>query len=48
MPFGEAAMGGELIGFAEGAEEAIPPGDVAVVEAMQIELMMDGVVFGSL
>lgn len=45
---GEAAMGGEGVGFAEGAEEAVPPGDVAVVEAVQIELVVDGVVFGAL
>ena len=45
---GEAAMGSEGVGFAEGAEEAVPPGDVSVVEAMQIELVMDGVMFRAL
>src|SRR5580704_15832148 len=46
--FGEAAMGGEGVGFAEGAEEAIPPRDVSVVEAVQVELVVDGVMFRAL
>ena len=48
MVFGEAAVKSEGVGFAEGAEEAVPPGDVAVVETVNVELVMDGMVLGAL
>ena len=44
----EAAAGNEIVHIFEGAEEAIPPGDVAVVEGVNVELMVDGVMFGAL
>ena len=45
---GEAAMSGEGIGFAEGAEQSVPPRDVSVVKAMQVELVVDGVMLWAL
>jgi hypothetical protein len=45
---GEAALGGEVVGFAEGSEEAVPPGNVAEVEFVDVKLVMDGMVFGAL
>ena len=32
----------------EGTEKTIPPSDVAVVEGVNVELMVDGVMFGAL
>src|ERR1700730_837483 len=45
---GEAALGGEAVGFAEGSEEAVPPSNVAEVEFVDVKLVMDGMVFGAL
>jgi hypothetical protein len=44
---GEPHWGGELVGFAEGYEEAVPPGNVAEVEFADVQLAMDGMVFGA-
>jgi hypothetical protein len=44
----KAALGGEVVGFAEGSEEAVPPGNVAEVEFVDVKLVMDGMVFGAL
>jgi hypothetical protein len=41
---GKPAASGELVGLLEGPEEAVPPGDVAVVEIVNVELVMDRVV----
>ena len=48
MVLGKAASSCELIGVAEGAEEAVPPGDVAIIESVNVELVVDGVMFGTL
>ena len=45
---GKAALGGEVVGFTEGSEEAVPPGNVAEVEFVDVKLVMDGMVFGAL
>jgi len=45
---GEAALGSEVVGFAEGSEEAVPPGNVAEVELVDVKLVMDGMVLGTL
>ena len=45
---GEATLGGEVVGFAEGSEEAVPPRNVAEVEFVDVKLVMDGMVFGAL
>jgi hypothetical protein len=41
-------LGGEVVGFAEGSEEPVPPGNVAEVEFVNVKLVMDGMVFGAL
>jgi len=38
----------EVLRFAEGSEEAVPPGDVAIVEFVNVELVVNGVVLGTL
>lgn len=40
--------GCEFIGVAECPEDAIPPGDVAIIKSMNVELVVDGVMFGAL
>ena len=40
----EAALGGEVVGFAESSEEAVPPSNVAEVEFVDVKLVMDGMV----
>lgn len=45
---GEAALGGEVVSFVEGSEEAVPPGNVAEVEFVDVKLVMDGMVLGTL
>jgi hypothetical protein len=45
---GESTLGGEVVGFAKSSEEAVPPGNVAEVEFVDIKLVMDGVAFGTL
>ena len=37
----ETTRGGELIGIAKCSEDAIPPGDVTIVELVNVELVMD-------
>jgi hypothetical protein len=41
MIFGKAALGSKYVGFPECAEEAVPPGNVAVIEGVEIALMMN-------
>jgi hypothetical protein len=48
MSVGKPALGSEAICFSKGAEQAIPPGEVPVIESMHIQLMMDGVMLGPL
>ena len=48
MSVGKPALGSEVICFSKGAEHAIPPGEVPVIESMHIQLMMDGVMLGPL
>src|SRR5581483_6206989 len=48
MTGGEAAVWNEILRFPEGTEDAVPQGDVAVVEPMHIKLMMDGMMLRSL
>src|SRR5271154_2623150 len=48
MVFGKTAAWGKAIGFPERPEEAIPSSNVAIVESVQIELMVDGMMFGPL
>jgi len=38
---GETTRGRELIGIAKCSEDAIPPGDVTIVELVNVELVMD-------
>jgi hypothetical protein len=47
LPHGspEAARGCEFIRVAEGSEDAIPPSDVSIVELVDVELVMDRVMF---
>lgn len=39
--FREAAMERKALGFAEGPKQPVPPGDVAVIELVNIEFMVD-------
>ena len=48
MVVGEPALWSKGICVSKGAEEAIPPGDVAVVELVNIQLMMNGMMLGPL
>src|SRR5271170_1515033 len=48
MSVGKPTLGSEAICFSKGAEQAIPPGEVTVIESVHIQLMMDGVMLGPL
>ena len=41
LGFREAAVGGKFIGLLKRAKETVPPSDVTIVEAVDIELVMD-------
>ena len=45
---GEATLGGEIVSFAEGSEEPIPPRNVAEVEFVDVKFVMDGMMIGAL
>jgi hypothetical protein len=45
---GKSALGSEGIRFLKGAEQTIPPRNVPVVELMDIQLMMDGMMLRTL
>ena len=45
---GKPQRGGKIVRFAKGSEQAVPPGDVAKVEFVDVEFVVNGVVLGPL
>ena len=48
MVGGKTALSRKFFRFAEGTEQPVPPGYVTVIVLVNVELMVDGVVFGPL
>ena len=48
MPVRESTLWSKFLGLSKRAEQTIPPGDVPVVESVEIQLVMDGMVLGAL
>lgn len=48
MPVRKSTLWRKFFGLSKRAEQTIPPGDVSVVESVEIQLVMNGTVLGAL
>ena len=48
MAVGKPTLRSEGIGLSKSAKQAIPPSDVSIIESVDIQLVMDGMMLGPL